>query len=441
VAFIEREMYIPETGAPMRLTEHQQTVLRLMFAQTDSKFRYSTMVYSSTKKSAKTTISAGLALWHGWRFPYGSILIVGNDLKQADSRLAQALRTCIRLNPRMAGALVKQHRVELPNGTVIESIPVDPAGEAGANPSAVFWTEAWAARHRAALQLWTETTLSPTRQGESFRLVESYAGYVSESPLLERLYETGVTEGARLHDEIEVYENAAAGMVTYWNTRYRLPWQTDAYYAQQAAVLTPAEYARVHENRWVVNESAFVPPAWWADCAAELPPPDAHERVVIGVDAAVSGDSFAAVSVSRRGDTVLVRDCRVFAPPPGGTLDFAEPERLLREWAARYRVAQITYDPYQLHHMMSRLSGERVAFCSPFGQGAERLLSDKGLYDLIQSRRIVHPGIPVLDAHVAAANARLEGERLRIVKRTERAKIDACVALAMAAHRVLRLNV
>ncbi len=443
VRWMEHEFYIPETGAPITFTEHQRTVIHAALAEVNGRFRYSTIIYSSTKKSAKTTIAAGLALWHAFRFPYGRIYIVGNDLKQAASRAAEAINIAIRLHPVWRHTVkVKPsgYRVELPNNTIIEAIPVDPHGEAGMNPSAIFWTEAWAVRHDAGMKLWTETTLSPMRMGQSFRFVESYAGYAGESPLLERLYETGVKEGRRIDDDIEMYANDAASMFTYWNTTYRLPWQTDEYYQEQAAILTPSEFARVHRNQWVTSENVFVPGEWWEACRGDAPAFMPTTPVVVGMDAGVTNDCFALVGVSRMGDQVYVRFVRIWKPPKGGAIDFAEPERALRELKAQYNIVQVAYDPYQLHDLATRLRREGVAWFREFSQGQDRLIADKNLYDAIRDRRITHDGNPELTDHIRNANAKTEGDKLRIVKRSDAGKIDAAVALSMAHAESRRLN-
>ncbi len=447
VEFIETEFYIPETGKPVVLTEHQRRVIRAAFERRDGQFLYSTIIYSSTKKSGKTTLAGALALWHGFQISYGHIYLIGHDLRQADSRAAEAIRFAVQAHPNWRNTVkVKPsgYQVRLPNGTLIEAIPVDPHGEAGMNPSAIFWTEAWGVRHDAGLKLWTETTLSPTQFGQSFRFVESYAGYAGESPLLERLYETGVKEGRRLDNEIEMYVNESASMFAYWNTTYRAPWQTDAYYAQQAADLTPSEFQRVHRNQWVTSENVFVQPEWWEACRGDMPAFTPDTPVIVGMDAGVSNDCFALVGVSRIGEMVYVRFVRIYRPPKGGTINFDEIERYIREELVKtYHVQQIAYDPTQLHQMASRLTRDGVVWMYEFKQGEPRAVADKQLYDSIMYRHIVHDGNHELTEHVIHANSKADAQEhsLRIIKRADHLKIDAAVALSMANHEARRLNV
>ena len=446
IDWIQHDFFIPELNGPIQLHPYQQTVLREAY-RTDpatGHYVYSVVVWSDIKKSAKSSIAAAVALERARQLHYGSVKIVANDLKQADSRVAFYARRAIELNKAyFQDWKVKPsgYQIATPNHTTIEAIPVDPKGEAGGNDDLIIFSELWAANQTAAQRMWTEMTLSPTKYGFSQRWVETYAGFSGESPLLEQLYETGVKDGRQLDlgiPGLEVYANDAARLLILWNTRPQLPWQTADYYAQEAAVLTPGEFQRVHRNQWVTSENVFVPGEWWdackGDCAVDAP-------VIIGMDAAVSGDCFAIVGVSRIGEQVYVRFAQTWKPPKGGQIDFAQPEAYLRDIVTRFNVLQIAYDPYQLHDMATRLRREGIGWIREFAQGQDRLIADKQLYDAIRDRRITHDGNPDLREHVRNANAKTEGDKLRIVKRSELLKIDAAVALSMAHSEARRLNV
>src|SRR6185295_9460826 len=140
---------------------------------------YSVIIWSDIKKSIKSSIAAAVALYRAEQVRYGSIKIVANDLKQADSRVAFYARRAMELNPaHFSSWKIKPsgYRIETPNHTVIEAIPVDPKGEAGGNDDLIIFSELWAANQTAAQRMWTEMTLSPTKYGYSQRWVETYAG-------------------------------------------------------------------------------------------------------------------------------------------------------------------------------------------------------------------------------------------------------------------------
>lgn len=140
-SWIERHFYIPETNAPLHLEPYQRAALsEALSRDPDGLFKYSTIIWSDTKKSAKSTIAAAIALWRAFQVDWGQIVVIANDLKQADSRVGFYIRRAIELNPQIkAVAKQIQYKVSLPNHSFIESVPIDPSGEAGGNADAVFF--------------------------------------------------------------------------------------------------------------------------------------------------------------------------------------------------------------------------------------------------------------------------------------------------------------
>lgn len=442
LAWIQREFYIPETRAPLVLYPAQQVALQLALAEyPDGTFRYSTVLWSAIKKSAKSTIAAAVGLWFAWRKPLSSVKVLGNDLRQAESRVYEYMRRAILLHPEWRSSVtVNRNKIILPNGSTIEAIPVDPAGEAGGNDDCVIYTELWGWKSTRHQLMWSETTLSPTKYGRSMRWCESYAGYTGDSPVLEALYESAVTHGQPIGTDTECFERADARLFAYWNTVPTLPWQTPAYYTQEAAALLPTEFNRLHRNQWSAPMEALIPIAWWDACAGTVPAPGQYQATVVGIDAAVTNDCFAIVAVTRNGDQFEVRYARAWTPD-GGRIDFAEPEAELRRLAATMQVAEFAYDPMQMEDMAMRLRNAGVGHFRPFPQGGDRLIADKGLYDVIRDRRILHDDSPLLREHLMNASAKAEGDKLRIVKRREGDKIDAAVALSMAVARARYLDI
>ncbi len=344
-----------------------------------------------------------------------------------------------------------------------------------ANGYAAHNTELWGYIHKADLRFWAEMAPSPTRP-DSIRWVESYAGFEGESELLYGLYESAVKNGRQLtagelgdqsafveapnpDSLVPCYVNEAAGIFAYWDegdVARRQPWQQGErgadYYANEAATQTPSQYTRIHLNRWVSAESSFIAIEWW-DNAPPAPAPlivGDKTPVVVALDAAVSGDCFGLVGVTRDPDqqagqplNVVLRFVRKWDPPQGGKIDYAGPEAAVRELCRDYNVVQVAYDPYQLHDLATRLQQQHVAWFRPFTQGEQRLKADKGLWDMIVGRRVRHSGHPDLRDHLTNANAKQqtnEDSKLRIVKKAESRKIDLVVCLSMAAAECLRLN-
>jgi phage terminase large subunit-like protein len=445
VAWIEQHFYIPETHGPIVLADYQKQALCEALTIADGDFVNSTIVWSDIKKSAKSTIAAAVALWRAWQVEWGQILIVANDLKQADSRVGYYLRRAIELHPTMRNvAKIRNYKVTLPNHTTIESIPIDPSGEAGSNADMIVFSELWGAHGKAAEQMWAEMTLSPTKFGQSFRWIETYAGYTDSSALLWSLYEQGVKPEQRTDPDLETFRNAMARLWVLWNTHPRLPWQSPEYYAQETAVLAsmPSEFQRVHRNEWSEGGiDKFVPSiAWWDACIGDIPPLDRRMPLVVAVDGAKNDDHCAMVAVSRhpiRADVVMVRYVQTWKPV-GQRHDLKAVENDLRAFCKAWPVSKIVYDPYQLHQMMTDIQSDHVATTEEFNQGPDRLVADKQLIDLIMEQRLMHDGNPLLTEYIQNAYRKLTDDRkLRIVKGPSGKKIDAAVALSMAAARLL----
>lgn len=457
-------------GRTIDLLPHQKALLRLFMSRGPDGRRPKNLIYSAVKKSGKTTIAALLTRYFAETGPpMSEIYCAANDLEQATNRVFQAVRVSIELDP----AARKQwrfteHELRFSNGTFIRALASDYKGESGANPRLTVWTELWGFEHERARRLFEELTPVPTQ--ESFRIVETSAGYEGQSDLLRDLFELGKSGGQMTAGEltgatgaplgcfveapdpdspVPIWRSEQASLVMYWDqglAARRMPWQQGEdgarYYAEQEKTLRPSQFRRLHLNDWTEGEEAFVPIAWWDACEEEVPELDRRTPLVIGVDGAVSGDGFAFVGVTRhpaRHDDVAVRLWALWEPPPGGKIDFSEPYQELLELIDQHNVVQICFDPFQLEHFMQRLQGR--VWTSDFDQGAKRNLADKTLFDLIRDRRIAHCRPAQIRQHLLNANARITRDsKMRIEKRVERLKVDLVVAMSMASHECLRLN-
>lgn len=472
VDWMEHNFYVedprdPQTGerlppGPIRLMEHQKKILRAALLKQDGKFRYGTIVYSTIKKSGKTRVAAGVAAWFAdTQGPYNEVYCLANDGKQSMDRILSAIRKCVELNPGLDWNITKT-RILLPNQTFIEAIPCDATGQAGSNPGLTVWSEMWGYTNTAKERLWSEMTIPPTRHGEALRLVESYAGYIGESHVLWNLYEQGRLNGVRLLEDLPVFVNERAGLFCYWDEgsdARRMPWQRgpegDAYYRAQAITLNhAAEFDRIHRNQWVSSETKALPIEWWDACQRDIPPllPGSKEPVVMAVDAAVHGDCTAMVMVSRDPkdrNSVLVRGVRVWEPPPrGGQIDLRAVQLAIIDWCKKYNVVLLAYDEYQLALMMSQIRQLGIVRVYKFSQAGERSVADKKLRDLIAQRRIGHDGNRILRSHIDNAMCKLDGDKFRFVRggtkdqyNVSQQPIDALIALSMATHECLRLNI
>lgn len=436
----EERFYVVETKRPIVLEPVQKEVLRLFFERNpDGTFKYQTGLYSTIKKSGKTTIAAMVQQWatETWG-DYGEVYHIGNKLDQAKRRAYTIQRNSIEMSPyRKDWDIQELCMTHITSKSSVRPLPLSASGEAGGNQRLTSWTEVWGIRYEAGRRAWDELQPVPT-QRLSFRFAESYAGFEGESLLLRDLWDMGLS-GERLHEEYPIYGVPAAGLIAYIDTGVaarRMRWQTDEYYAKAEASERPSAFKRVHLNEWVSSVSAFIDEETWNALRGYADPADI-KWVFIGVDASVSHDSTAITAVTLIGETIYELETRVFTPTDG-KLDYdLTIAPTLKAMFERWRVRQVVYDEYQLHSFMTRFSKEHrhIKFV-PFKQDGPRVESDTALYNRIQEATIRHSGSPHLAQHMRNANKHEVGsdeeKGIRIEKRHQEMRIDAVVALSMA---------
>lgn len=466
---MQSNFWIPELRGPIVLEPYQSDALNEAFSiGDDGLFKYSVVIWSDIKKSAKSSIAASVALYMAEHNDYAEIYVIANDLNQANSRVNEYLRRALTLNPDFRKKYRERGYVTINsnNRSKVEAIPIDPSGEAGSNAELLIWSELWGSNEEAKQRMFSEMTLSPTKFGKSMRWIESYAGFSEESALLWSLYDLGVRSGTRLWPDrmykdnergespLELYVNPEARMLCLWNTRPRCPWQTEAYYKSERAILTPNEYNRMHRNQWVTSEETFVPIEWWDACKVEPLPAPARPNTekIVAADAGIASDTFGVVMGYRHPtepETAVVEYAKKWTPPKGGRLDFLGteenpgPETELRRLFKENNVVEFTYDEYQLADMAGRFSREGLVWCKRFSQGSDRLIADSMLRDKIRNRTMMHDGNLDLRDHLQNANAKTdekEDRKIRIVKRMATLKVDLAVSLSMFSHEIMRLN-
>lgn len=98
---------------------------------------------------------------------------------------------------------------------------------------------------------------------------------------------------------------------------------------------------------------------------------------------------------------------------------------------------EVCFDPWSFRESAEMLADEGLPMVE-FDQGSARMspASDR-LYELIREGRLVHDGDEELRQQILAAVVAETDRGWRISKRKSQARIDACVALAMAADRAI----
>ncbi len=445
LAFLDDLVKRNELGQTFRLLDHQREILRLAFDFSNQAYLlYDTLLYSCPKKSGKTTINAALTLW--WAFTQeapNEILIIANDLEQAQGRVFKALAGLIHHNRDLArSAEIQSRQILLSNGTTIIALASEYAGAAGSNHGLTSWDELWGYTSESSRRLWEELTPVPTRRN-SIRFITTYAGWENESKLLWDLYRLGVDnaehpdgKGERLHPDLPIYVNREARLFIYWDHETRMPWQTLGYYAGQRRSLRPGTYLRLHENRWAVAETTFITPDLWDPCVdpefAPLLPTEQH-ALCVGVDASTKRDSTAVVAVYRVEDRIILACHRIWQPSTNQPLDLeATVEEYLRVLYERYFVQKILCDPYQLHRSITTLQAAGLPIEEFPQTSANTTRMGQTLFDLLNGKNLRLYSAADLRAQALNTVAVESPRGWRIAKEKAARKIDAIVALAMA---------
>lgn len=445
VAFIDRFVRVNELGQPFSLLPHQREVLSAAFPfDADGRLPWDTIIYSTTKKSGKTTINAALTLWWGFtQEAPNELKLVANDLEQSMSRTFAVIKGLLRYNPELdLSADVRAQIITLSNGTTIQALANDYAGEAGANQGETSWTELWAFVSESSRRLWEELTPVPTRRN-SIRIIDTYAGFEGESDLLFGLYKLGVSadehadgQGERLHAILPIYANRAARLFIYWDHEPRMPWQTASYYEAQRRTLRPSTYLRLHENRWTVGVSTFITPELWDPCVDACHSPllaDWSKPLFVGVDAAQKHDTAAVVAVHWDGTKLVLANHRIWKPTPMDPLNLEETlEAYLRDLHARFQIREIVCDPWQMARSIATLRAAGLPIRELPQTSASTTQFGQALFDALNGRNLlIYPDAELRQQ--ALNTVAVESTRgWRIAKDKSSKKIDAIVALAMA---------
>jgi hypothetical protein len=505
-----------EKQTPMPTWEHVYLLLDIMFYP--EKYGYPhffTILYSTIKKSIKTALSGMIGRWVCETWPgEQECICLASDAEQAKGRGYEAFRKTVEKHPNYDAnkrmlfgpngeplwKVTDRNGEYFPDGSVIKPVSMDYAGEAGANPTAIFITEAWTWKLEKHRRFYAEMTIPPTRP-KGFRFMDTYAGYRGESNVLwdvwQRLQDADRVKQIKADEPIGILWNKAIrataqrcgfpepdtqdppiyidipsrtiGYIDQGIQARRFPWQLGeqgaVYYQQEEAGATSVgDWLRLHFNEWAEPVEALMPIQWWDNCEdktmRDLKP---REAVVVSADASVTHDCTAMVMHSRCPNEGMhhepaLRKSRVWDPKMlGGKMDYdATILPQLVEWSDQQNIVEVAYDTFQLDYLMERVRlGRAKNITMPngsirdlpalntraFSQMNERRESDSNFVIMVRDRKYHHDGThPEVRDHIlqaAGMHDTHENTKLKIVKRDDTSQIDLVVACSMGAKRVM----
>ncbi len=439
-------LYDKRTPTLASWTPVQEAILNHVFPAGSGQLPYSRVIWSDIKKSGKTELAAGVQVYFALYVDTpGEQYCLANDLEGSKSRVWRYIRLSLEHNPALQASdwKVNGQEISFKNGSTIRALPADYRGEAGANLSLATVDEPWGIMHESSTRLMTEFSPVPTREN-SLVFYTGYQGFENQSVWWHNLIDNAkrgepVPELSHIENgdgEPACWRNGRTFL--YWNHKPSMPWHTDAYLDEQRRALTASEYLRVWENRRVHNADAFCTAEQWArlfDPFLRALHPEDERRIVLACDAATKSDCTALVGTTwdaeaKRVEVVFVQ---VWRPQAGRPVELAAtvgPK--IVELCKHYRVAAVYFDPYQMA-AIAEMCGRAGAPMVEFPQTARRTQADSHLHQLLWGGNLAHYGDEHLAEHVTNAVAKQGDRGLRLIKQASAAKIDAAVALSMAA--------
>ena len=319
--------WIPPTGEPIALADWQRAVLDSWYANPD----VSRLAVEAPKKVGRTLLN-GLLLYWRWLCLPGEHYAVANDLDQAVGRQFSEVSEMVRGHPFLRSKVQSdKKRLEFrPTYSTITALPVDAAGNSGANHLSSGHTEAWTICAEGAIRAYEELVPPPHKHHgfPALRIVDSYAGFDGEAALWHGVIDRGLS-GDLISAEGPIYR--ARGTLLFHiegEEGQKRCFRGDSaeregYLLDQREQLRPAACQRLHENKSSTGSESFISMAAWDACTDQyLKPmmPSRDSQLVVGVDAALKNDCAAVIAVTYIDGRVVLARHRIWTPVKGHPL-------------------------------------------------------------------------------------------------------------------------
>ena len=221
-----------------------------------------------------------------------------------------------------------------------------------------------------------------------------------------------------------------------WRRANPAKWITQKMLRDQYRTLPFPVFERLHLNRFPRKGTNRAYPAdLWHACSA-APRFDAKAPTVCGLDASFTRDTTALVMDQRDAKGVHNIWAQVWRKDSAlGHIDHEAVEAKILELTREYNVVRIACDPNYFTRSMLKLQHEFGLPVEEFPQSHRHMSSaSMALFDVLQEGRLRHGGAADLTEQVLNAGVKATPYGWRLTKVEDDEKIDAAVALAMAAY-------
>lgn len=433
-------------GQPLILEKWQRELLDELYLVDDEGRRvYKEALVGVARKNGKSSLASAIAL-HGLVATGEAgpeVYAAAGSIDQARIVFQQA-REYVEASPYLRQwlrPLRSAIRCKSNNG-IFRVLSADGPLAHGLNPSLVVVDELWA--HKKP-ELYFALTTGVIAREEPLVVSITTAGFDRDSICWD-VYQRGMALQAQGLDAMReagflfVWHAAAPdakpGSRRAWKAANPSSWVTSEVLEREYDRLPEAVFRRLHLNQWTESEDSWIPPDDWDSCAGK-PRIDKEGSVWAGVDIGIKRDASALLWCQWHGDTLHVRHS-IHTPKPDRPLSAQENRIRVRNLAKRTpALREVCFDPWAFQESSEELAEEGIPMVQ-FDQNASRMApASERLYELVKEHRLVHDGDPVLRRQVLAAVATETERGWRISKRKSRERIDAAIALAMAADRAV----
>jgi phage terminase large subunit-like protein len=458
IKFIETYCRAPKGmgfGKPIKLARFQKHFLEEALASTTS-----TAVLETPRGNGKSSGGGALAAWA----LFDDMGAGAPQVPIVATTISQAIRSCygvavsmIKAEPELASRAliytgISQPKVTVPyNGGELFPISSDPDGLQGLDPSLGIMDEIGF----QPLESWNSLRLAQGKRDWSVIIGVGTPGLDRANALFhlrQLVHEGGKVPGLVFH-EYAAPEGCAIDDRGAWYTAnpaikagfLRLKQlEDDLGLATGDAVgagATPEGHFRIFRlGQWYEGVDAWLGPsgrALWDALEQPMEPVDGAQTW-IGVDVGIKRDSTAVVMVQRRPDNGKLHAwLRLWVPTNDQPVDVTDVMGHLRDYAARYSVEAISYDPRFFDVPAKMLSDEGLALVE-IPQSVERMTQICGsLLEVIKRGDLQHNADAAFATHVLNAVARLNERGFTLQKSKSRGRIDGVIALALAVDRAL----
>ena len=473
IAWIEKFCLIPEgkdVGKPVVLREWQRNIIRGIY---DGNTRR--VLISFGRKNAKTALSAMLTLLHlvGPEAQANSQLYSAAQSKEQAGVLFKLAAKMVRMNQMLSEyVLVRDHNKELfckEIGTLYRALAADAATAYGLSPIFMVHDELGQVRGPRS-ELYDALETASAAHDAPLSVVIS-----TQAPNPDDLLSILIDDAAQNDDgktKLFLY-TAPMDADPFDEATIRLANPAFGDFQNAAEVMNQAEDARrmpsresefrnLILNQRVETHSPYVSHGVWA--ANNAPPLPFDGPVYGGLDLSASSDLTALVLVGRSGAASSVR-CTFWLPNeglkqkaeadrapydlwrdqgfletcPGHTVDYEFVAAKLLDVFESHDIRKLAFDRWNFRNLKPWLeragfSEEQLGRFVEFGQGMQSMSPAlRDLDELLLNERLRHGGHPVLG--MCAANAVVKSDTAgnrKLVKTSERRRIDGMIALAMA---------